>query len=91
MKDQSFKDWLQQQIQVVLATARAPIPFILWCDPQREWKEILRFQGPIIRYDLVAFDEVAGPNFKKENDKLLRQRDDEAAGFWVGTARNDHI
>jgi hypothetical protein len=42
MKDRSFKDWLQQHIQVVLAKATAPAPFILWCDPAREWKELLQ-------------------------------------------------
>jgi hypothetical protein len=42
MKDQSFKDWLQQQIQAVLAKATAPAPFILWCDSAREWKELLQ-------------------------------------------------
>ena len=42
MKDQSFKDWLQQHIQVVLAKATAPAPLILWCDPAREWKELLQ-------------------------------------------------
>ena len=42
MKDQSFKDWLQKQIQSILSKPIAPAPFILWCDPQREWKELLQ-------------------------------------------------
>jgi len=42
MKDQSFKDWLQKQIESVLAKSVVPAPFILWCDSQREWKELLQ-------------------------------------------------
>jgi len=33
------------------------------------WKNRNDKPGLVVRYDLVAFDEVAGPNFKKENDK----------------------
>ena len=35
------------------------------------WKNRKDKPGLVIRYDLVAFDEVAGPNFKKENDKQM--------------------
>ena len=42
MKDRSFKNWLLEQIQSVLSKPTAPAPFILWCDPQREWKELLQ-------------------------------------------------
>ena len=42
MEDQSFKNWLQQQIQAVLSKTTAWAPFILWCDPAREWNELLR-------------------------------------------------
>jgi len=42
VKDRSFKNWLNEQIQSVLSKPVAPAPFILWCDPQREWKELLQ-------------------------------------------------
>lgn len=35
------------------------------------WKNRQDKPGLVVRYDLVAFDEVAGPNFKKENDKQM--------------------
>jgi len=35
------------------------------------WKNRKDKPGLVIRYDLVAFDEVAGSNFKKENDKQM--------------------
>ena len=42
MRDPSFKEWLQEQIQSVLSKTAEPPPFILWCDPAREWEELLR-------------------------------------------------
>jgi hypothetical protein len=42
VKDRSFKNWLHEQIQFILAKPASPAPFILWSDPQREWKEILQ-------------------------------------------------
>ncbi|OIP89377.1 MAG: hypothetical protein AUK26_11700 [Syntrophaceae bacterium CG2_30_58_14] len=42
MRDPSFKEWLQEQIQSVLSKTAEPPPFILWCDPAWEWEELLR-------------------------------------------------
>jgi hypothetical protein len=42
VKEDSFKNWLLEQIQSVLSKPTEPAPFILWCDPAREWEEILR-------------------------------------------------
>jgi hypothetical protein len=42
MSDRSFKNWLHEQIQSVLSEPVTPTPFILWCDPAREWKELLQ-------------------------------------------------
>lgn len=42
MKDQSFKDWLQQQIQADLSKTPVAAPFIIWCDSAKEWKELLQ-------------------------------------------------
>ncbi|MDP2646836.1 MAG: hypothetical protein Q8P24_18020 [Desulfobacterales bacterium] len=33
---------MHEQIQAVLSKPVAPAPFILWCDCQREWKELLQ-------------------------------------------------
>ena len=35
------------------------------------WKGRKDKPGLVVRYDLVAFDEVAGPNFKSESDKQM--------------------
>ena len=42
MSNLSFKRWLLEQIQSILSKQVSPAPFILWCDPQREWKELLQ-------------------------------------------------
>jgi len=38
----SFQQWLIGEIQSVLARQSPTPPFILWCDPDREWLELLR-------------------------------------------------
>jgi hypothetical protein len=42
VKDNSLKNWLFEQIQSVLSKPVEPAPFILWCDPAWEWKELLQ-------------------------------------------------
>jgi len=42
MKDQSFRDWLLNQIESTLGKPVVPAPFILWCDSKRDWKELLQ-------------------------------------------------
>jgi len=37
----SFRSWLRQEITQVLKKKTQPPPFIVWCDPERIWKEIL--------------------------------------------------
>ena len=42
MKENSFKSWLVDDVQSVLSKSVEPPPFIIWCDPAREWKELLQ-------------------------------------------------
>jgi len=42
VKENSFKNWLFEHIQSVLSKPVEPAPFIIWCDPAREWKELLQ-------------------------------------------------
>jgi hypothetical protein len=41
MSNRSLKSWLRDQIQTVLAKPVTPAPFIIWCDPQSQWRELL--------------------------------------------------
>ena len=42
MTEQSFKNWLRRQVQSTLSKPAEPAPFIIWCDPAKEWKELLQ-------------------------------------------------
>ncbi len=37
----SLRDWLISEIDSVLNKPNDPPPFIIWCDPDREWRDIL--------------------------------------------------
>ena len=42
MESKSFKKWLLEQIKSALSRPVEPAPFIIWCDPAEEWKELLQ-------------------------------------------------
>jgi hypothetical protein len=60
----SFRCWLTHKIVQVLKRNKTPSPFIIWCDPQRVWKDILK--------------EVAAGEFElwadEEHELIMRQR-----------------
>ena len=37
----SFRDWLSDQIREVLSRKQPQPPFLVWCDPERVWRELL--------------------------------------------------
>lgn len=37
----TFRAWLLQKIHAALPHKPNHIPFVIWCDPQRQWKELL--------------------------------------------------
>ena len=37
----TFRAWLRQKIHAALPHKPNHIPFVIWCDPQRQWKELL--------------------------------------------------
>ncbi|MBW8003262.1 MAG: hypothetical protein FVQ80_14805 [Planctomycetes bacterium] len=37
----SLRNWLKSEIDSVLNKPDDPPPFIIWCDPDREWRDIL--------------------------------------------------
>lgn len=68
--DLTLRQWLRQRIQHSLAHKNGPPPFVLWCDPQRVWKELLQ--------KAAAGDAAGGAGFdlwaEDEPELLLRQR-----------------
>lgn len=41
MSEGTFRDWLRAEIHSILGRKGGSPPFILWCDPDREWCELL--------------------------------------------------
>lgn len=39
---QSFREWLVGKIESVLSQTTSPPPFLIWCDPEEEWLDLLR-------------------------------------------------
>lgn len=50
----SFCDWLCREIRGVLGRQSAPPPFIVWCDPDRAWLDLLRESSVADGFELWA-------------------------------------
>ncbi|MEI6045123.1 MAG: PglZ domain-containing protein [Chloroflexota bacterium] len=61
----SLQAWLTQQINQILSRKKAEPPFIVWCDPDRVWKELLQIASADGSFELWA-DE--------GHELLLRER-----------------
>jgi hypothetical protein len=61
----SLRSWLRQEVQQVLKRKAAQPPFLLWCDPDRVWRELLVAAAEGGEFDLWA-DDV--------HELLLRER-----------------
>ncbi len=48
----SFHAWLKERIHRTLSRSGPNSPIIFWCDPQREWKQILRLTAAGADFDL---------------------------------------
>ena len=61
----SFRSWLQDRIQHILARSGPHLPVLFWCDPIREWKQLLHLAAAGGAFELWD-DEV--------RDLVLRDR-----------------
>lgn len=55
--DTSLHRWLREQVSAVLQSKTSPPPFLLWCDPDREWLEMLRALADEDGFELWADPE----------------------------------
>ena len=79
----SFHAWLRDRIQGTLSGSRPHSPVIFWCDPQREWKQLLRLTATGSAFELWD-DEV--------HELVLRDRLHRSAPkprvVWLPVSRN---
>lgn len=50
----SFQKWLIREIREVLGRQSAPPPFIVWCDPDRTWLDLLHESSKVDGFELWA-------------------------------------
>lgn len=53
----SLRNWLKSEIDSVLKKPDDPPPFIIWCDPDREWRDILLTLSAGGAFELWAEEE----------------------------------
>lgn len=52
----SFRDWLCREIREVLGHQTTPPPFVVWCDPDHSWLDLLRAAAKADGFELWAPD-----------------------------------
>lgn len=50
----SFQKWLIREIREVLGRQSSPPPFIVWCDPDRAWLDLLHESSKVDGFELWA-------------------------------------
>src|SRR4051812_45273978 len=58
----SFRDWLCREIRAVLGRSGKPPPFVVWCDPDRSWLDLLRESAAADGFELWG-----PPSVQEEN------------------------
>lgn len=62
---ETLRGWLRTEIQAVLRRKLAPPPLVLWCDPERVWRELLKAAADSDAFELWA---------DGEHELILRER-----------------
>ncbi|MFO0579209.1 MAG: PglZ domain-containing protein [Polyangia bacterium] len=85
----SFQDYLIGQITNHLSAKTTPPPFVVFCDPDREWLELLRMASEHAGFELWAPE----PSGQSAHELLLRDRFHRAPRtprvIWLGVARDE--
>jgi hypothetical protein len=85
----SFRDWLVKEINDVLGRKSAPPPLLVWCDPHREWLDLLRAASASTGFELWAPPDGEAA----EHELLVRDRfhREERRGrvVWLPCARDE--
>lgn len=57
MAPDSFRTWLRNEIAAVLGRKVTPPPFVLWCDPDGSWRNLLKTAAEESAFELWSDDE----------------------------------
>ena len=89
MNPTSFEAWLVGEIRKVLNRKITPPPWILWCDPNREWLDLLRTAAADAGFELWA----PAPGEPEPHELLMRERvygtAPAARVVWIPLAKDD--
>ncbi len=66
----SFEAWLLRHVQEVLGRRSKPAPWLLWCDPRKEWRDLLRQAAKDAPFSLWESDPTPGAH----GELVLRHR-----------------
>jgi len=66
----SFREWLVSEIKAVLGRNTSPPPFLIWCDPDEEWLDLLHTVSESSCFEFWAPERREGA----EHELLLRDR-----------------
>ena len=85
----SFQTWLAGEIVEMLARQTSPPPFVVWCDPDRSWLDLLRVSSNVSGFELWAPE----PKEADIHELVLRDRmfheERRPRIVWLPTSRHD--
>src|SRR5208337_291471 len=61
----SLRRWLRNEVLAIVSRKVTPLPLILWCDPERSWRDLLHAAAEGGTFELWDADE---------HELLLRER-----------------
>jgi|SRR2546425_1131316 len=84
----SFRDWLVREVRDALGQPSNPPPFLVWCDPDHSWRDLLNEGARAGGFELWAPE----PGQEAMHELLVRDRFYRAKRvprvIWLPCARN---
>ena len=84
----SFQQWLTEQIKEIFSHSSHKSPFIIWCDPQRVWKDLLTIVQKDTGAELWA-DEIPELQLRNQFYVVSLSKSNQRRIIWLPKARNE--